>query len=49
MATITLEYDVRDIQAQKTLEYILSLVFFKQANTIKDEKTLKKEENLIKN
>jgi hypothetical protein len=29
MATITLEYNTRNIQAQKTLDYILSMVFFK--------------------
>ena len=29
MATITLEYDVADTQAQKTLGYILSLGLFK--------------------
>ena len=29
MATITLEYNTRNIQAQKTLEYILSMGFFR--------------------
>ena len=29
MATITLEYNTRNIQAQKTLDYILSMGFFK--------------------
>ena len=29
MATITLEYNPRNIQAQKTLDYILSMGFFK--------------------
>jgi hypothetical protein len=29
MATITLEYNSRDIQAKKTLDYILSMGFFK--------------------
>jgi len=28
MATITLNYNARNIQAQKTLEYILSMGFF---------------------
>ena len=28
MATITLNYNARDVQAQKTLEYILSMGFF---------------------
>ncbi|GHT31797.1 hypothetical protein FACS189434_02220 [Bacteroidia bacterium] len=31
MATIALDYDVRNVQAQRTLEYILSLGFFKPA------------------
>ena len=29
MATITLEYNIRNIQAKKTLEYVLSMGFFK--------------------
>ena len=29
MATITLDYNPRSIQAQRTLEYILSMGFFK--------------------
>ena len=32
MATITLEYNTRNFQAQKTLEYILSMGFFKSAS-----------------
>ena len=28
MATITLNYNARNVQAQKTLEYILSMGFF---------------------
>ena len=31
MTSITLEYDYCDVRAQKTLEYILSLGFFKTA------------------
>jgi hypothetical protein len=31
MATIALDYDARNVQAQRTLEYILSLGFFKSA------------------
>ena len=31
MATITLNYNARNVQAQKTLEYILSMGFFKAA------------------
>ena len=33
MATLTLEYNARNVQAQKTLEYILSMGFFKIATT----------------
>ncbi|GHT72849.1 hypothetical protein AGMMS50262_02780 [Bacteroidia bacterium] len=29
MATITLDYDVRNTKAQRTLDYILSMGFFK--------------------
>ena len=32
MTTITLEYNDHDIQATKTLEYILSMGFFKARN-----------------
>ena len=39
MASITLEYDFRDLKAQKTLEYILSLGLFKPA-VVEKEKTL---------
>ena len=39
MASITLEYDFRDVKAQKTLEYILSLGIFKPA-VVEKEKTL---------
>jgi len=35
MATITLEYNTRNIQAQKTLDYILSMGFFKSVTTKK--------------
>jgi len=38
MATITLEYDTRNIQAQKTLEYILSMGFFKSVTVRPSEK-----------
>jgi hypothetical protein len=33
MATITLEYNTRNIQAQKTLDYILSMGFFKSVTS----------------
>jgi len=39
MATLTLEYNARNIQAQKTLEYILSMGFFK---TVTAEQAVKK-------
>jgi len=39
MANITLEYDFCDVKARKTLEYILSLGFFKQA-VVEKEKSL---------
>jgi hypothetical protein len=32
MATITLEYNTRNVQAQKTLDYILSMGFFKSVS-----------------
>ena len=38
MASITLEYDYCDVNAQKTLEYILSLGFFKPA-VVEEEET----------
>jgi hypothetical protein len=34
MATITLEYNTRNIQAQKTLDYILSMGFFKSVHPL---------------
>ena len=46
MATITLEYDYSDIKAQKTLEHILSLGFFKSAMTGKEETTAEKRKKL---
>ena len=33
MATVTLEYNPQSIEAQKTLEYILSMGFFKTATS----------------
>ena len=35
MATITLNYNARNVRAQKTLEYILSLGFFTTEKKIK--------------
>ena len=46
MATITLEYDYSDIQAQKTIEHILSLGLFKQAMTGKKETIAEKRKKL---
>ena len=39
MATVTLDYNSRNVMAQKTLDYILSLGIFK-------EKTMEKENNI---
>ena len=46
MATITLEYNYSDIQAQKTLEYILSLGFFQPAKIGKEETISEKRKQL---
>jgi len=46
MATITLEYNFCDIQAQKTLEYILSLGFFKPTLNGKEVSLSEKRKNL---
>ena len=46
MATITLEYDYSDTQAQKTLEHILSLGLFKPAKTGKEENIAEKRKQL---
>jgi len=46
MTTITLEYNNNDIQAQKTLEYILSLGLFKPANIGKEVSLSEKRKNL---
>ena len=44
MATITLEYDYSDVQAQKTIEQILSLGLFK--STGKEETIAEKRKKL---
>ena len=53
MATVTLEYNYCDIQAQRTLEYIMSLGFFRPATkTVKVEtisEKRKKLDNELKN
>jgi len=46
MATITLEYNTRNIQAQKTLDYILSLGFFKSVTTQSTAKKSRLEKSL---
>ena len=46
MATITLEYDVADAQAQKTLGYILSLGLFKSTMADKKEPISEKRRRL---
>ena len=35
MATITLNYNVRNVRAQKTLEYVLSMGFFTVERKVK--------------
>ena len=35
MATITLNYNSKDVHAQKTLEYILAMVFFTTEKKVK--------------
>ena len=46
MASITLEYDFRNTQAQRTLEYILSLGLFKPALVNREETLSEKREKL---
>ena len=46
MATVTLEYNYSDIQAKKTLEYILSLGFFRPASNGKEVSLSEKRKNL---
>ena len=46
MATITLEYDYRDIQAKKVLEQILSLGLFKPTIIGKEETLSEKRKKL---
>ena len=46
MERITLEFNSRDIQAQKTLEYILSLGFFKTGESGKKETIAEKRKQL---
>ena len=46
MATVTLEYNARSIQAQKTLEYILSLGFFRNITTNQAVKKSRLEQSL---
>jgi DNA-binding transcriptional regulator YhcF (GntR family) len=46
MTTITLEYNYKDLKAQKTLEHILSLGFFKSAMSSKEETIAEKRKKL---
>ena len=46
MATITLEYNARSIQAQKTLEYILSVGFFRNISANQAVKKSRLEQSL---
>ncbi|MCL2040437.1 MAG: hypothetical protein FWG84_00165 [Bacteroidales bacterium] len=46
MASITLEYDFRNTQAQRTLEYILSLGLFKSTPVNREETLSEKREKL---
>jgi hypothetical protein len=46
MATITLEYNTRNIQAQKTLDYILSMGFFKSVIAHPSEKKSRLQQSL---
>jgi len=50
MATITLDYDARDVQAQKALNFILSTGIFKTSNynAAKEESLLEKRKKLDK-
>jgi len=50
MATILLDYDTRNIQAQKALDFILSLGIFKTStvNTVKVEPLSKKRKKIDK-
>ena len=46
MATLTLNYNARNIQAQKTLEYILSMGFFKNVTVTDTVKKSRIEQSL---
>ena len=46
MAIIKLEYNARNIQAQKTLEYILSMGFFKSVTVTEAKKKSRLEQSL---
>ena len=46
MATITLEYDYSDVQAQKTIEQILSLGLFKSTRIGKEDTIAEKRKKL---
>ena len=46
MATITLDYNAHNIQAQRTLEYILSMGFFKTVTSNQSVKKSRLEQSL---
>ena len=46
MATITLEYDYSDVQAQKTIEQILSLGLFKSTRIGREDTIAEKRKKL---
>ena len=48
MATITLDYDIYNVQAQKALDYILSIGVFKTSagRVVKEESLLEKRKKL---
>ena len=46
MAKVILEYNARSIQAQKTLEYILSVGFFRNITTTQTVKKSRLEQSL---
>ena len=48
MATITLDYDIRNVHAQKALEHILSLGLFQSTVIGKDESITEKRKKLDK-
>jgi len=46
MTTITLKYNAQSVEAQKTLEYILSMGFFQPVTTHQPERKSRLEQSL---